>query len=705
MYEEEGVIQMLKVLSAFKIIWKIFIQNKMLMILFFVSIFYNVYFFYSYLFSSFEPGEALVRSSFTVQGGILATIVIGIQLSRLEERTKFSEVLSTIYNGFLFSTLGKILFFVNLIFIYVLINMCVLLTMFKISEIPFSIFYLKSINYLVLYWMLSFLIGGVIGFLLSQWIKGKMIYFISLIVWLLISPLNYPFIIQLGIILDLPNTFELVDLLNIGQNNPHYRYHSFYGFSLETYQWLKRVYFLLILIVMTVVTLVIKGVKRGINSFILIMLLCVLFAINPFNEKSQILHFDREADAIAKKDSVYYQNTGLKNIYNNNFEVTKYDVDLSVNKHLSVNAKIDLKNTSKTAYANLHFLLYHDLLIESIVDKNGRKLKFKQDGDNVFLELGKSIFPNETNNFTFKYGGISSPFFFANEQAMYLPNHYPWLPTVSKYNTSMIDFGFQAFRLPLQPKNEIFYTINFDNNLKVYTNLQKVSSNKWEGKSTEGVYLISGSLDDTMINGENVVYPLTWDRILGGYSEFSTDMQSIIDLANEELGLNKTIQLKRIMFLEQSLNSDFPEQHMWIHNNTMIISPSQYFINDEIGLSINKNYLTYALIPALTWKSDGIVSDRMNELQLFDYSYAYFINLRKEGKKSDDESSEYYELYIGELEFTSEDPENLKLAKKIKDFLTNERIDQNQKINFFKNWYKEIKKNQKIDYQNILKEG
>lgn len=692
---------MYKILDSFLLYWRILISKKLNILLIFISFIYNIYLFYNFLFPSFEPGQALVKSSFIVQGGILVSIMLSIYLANMEKTIRFNEVLSTIQGANLYKTLGKISFFLSLINIYLFVNILILMIMFQVTDIPFSNFYLNSTLYFILYWGLSFTIGGLIGILLSFWIKGRVIYILSMIIWLLISPLNYPFIIQLGIFLKLPNTFEIINFLNIGQNNPHYPYQPFYGFALEDYQWFKRLFFIVSLLLAIILSLIIKGNHKLLNTVALISLTIVFgLLINEIQEKRQILHFDREADAILKKDSMFYENTQLE-MKQENFKITSYSIEVDYENFLKAEVLVDIKNTSDKNQKEINFLLYHDLKINKLTDENGLPLKYSQNKDSVKIITKKEIPPGKNLKINFHYEGLSSPFFFANKQAMNLLNHYPWLPTISKYNTIMYNHGYQTFRLPLQPNHDITYTLVLKNKNKIYTNLEKVSKNKWRGTTNHGIYIVTGSLNERIINHKSVVYPLTWDRLLTNFNPFSQRVEETLQKINKELNINRNVKVERYMFIDQSINTDYPEQHIWIHGKTVAISPNTYFFNDYNGLKMNNGYLTYGLVPAITWKNEGVFREDLKELRLFDYSYAYFLNIRSEFE-DEYKSSEYFDYYIQDLE-VQQDKKSFELAQSIQKYLNNENIPDEHKIKFFKNWYEKLRKgNGLFDIENFM---
>lgn len=702
------------IFNSLKVEFKIMIKSKLNIILLILAMSYNLYLYANYLFTVYEPGQVFVKSSYSVQGGILAFIMLGIHLERAEKICNIKEVIETIHNGMIKKIIAKFLFVLMITTMYVLINIVSIYFLFSINKIPFSSFYTDGIKYMLLYWEISFIISAMIGFFIAHCFKGKIVYIIALVIWLLISPMNYPFFIQLGILFKLDNTFELLDFFNLGQNNIYYPYNSFYGFSLENFQWIKKLLFFSILFGLNLIVIFRKGIQKS-KTIILLIIVCgfiSIFSVKELKGEQQILRFDREKDAIAKKDSEYYQNTELKSEYIVNFKINSYNIDLNVNKNLSAEVEVELENISKNYEKEIHLLLYNGFSIKELKTSDGDKVSFQQNKDNVIVNLNNEIKPNEKVKLKFKYEGVSSPFFVANNRAIYLPNYYAWIPMVSEFNTIMINEGFNAVRLPIVPKNKINYFLKINENLNIYTNLEKEYHNTWKGTSNDGIYIVKGSVDEEIIDQTSVIYPLTWERTLSSFNSFKENVDKRIDKIINDLNLNNTVNIDRVMFLETTITSDKYYQQISFNSKALTINPNLYFINGYDSFNSFDKGITSGLIASLTWKKDSIVTDKLEELSLFDNSYAYFLN-----NFFDDTSAgiNLLEGYIYDLEYNfevSQIPEsgikfnkekNLEVALKLKEYIDNTAITDNEKSNFFKSWYEKINVGNIPSIEEILK--
>jgi len=208
--------------------------------------------------------------------------------------------------------------------------------------------------------------------------------------------------------------------------------------------------------------------------------------------------------------------------------------------------------------------------------------------------------------------------------------------------------------------------------------------------SSNGIYFIAGSIGEQQLNGKSVIYPYTREKMLIGFNDFEPIVQNTIDKINEELQLGREMKIDRYVLVDQSLSTEMPEQHVWIHGNTLFISAAGFLFNDESGLLINVDYMTYGIVPAMTWKYNRIFSENLiDELHLFNLSYSHFLNMRESEEMKEKYSNiDYFEFRVEELQ--EKELELGTLVAKLKTYLHNENISEKEKIVFFREWYRNI---------------
>lgn len=95
------------------------------------------------------------------------------------------------------------------------------------------------------------------------------------------------------------------------------------------------------------------------------------------------------------------------------FEVERYDLKIDIDRQLEVEANIFVDKSDLDEY---DFTLYHGYKIDKVTDKNGKELKFKQDGDYFTVENNDE----GLSEICISYAG-SAPRFFSNSQGTSLP--------------------------------------------------------------------------------------------------------------------------------------------------------------------------------------------------------------------------------------------------------------------------------------------
>ncbi|GGM42924.1 hypothetical protein GCM10011351_31080 [Paraliobacillus quinghaiensis] len=685
----------MKTWNSVKISWKIFCRNKFSLLIFVLSLLYVETLFYHYLFLDYAPGETLSRSSFVVQGGIFVSMVLGVQIIRLEEKEKVDELLRSIQFGPLHKILGKSLFFLALILVFSLLSLFSLFLMLYFSDLSFSSFYLSSSLYILLYWSLSFLIGGMIGSIFAFWVKGRLIYVLLIITWLLISPLNTPFILQLALLFNIENTFELINILNLGQANPYEPYHALYGYSLETAQWFKKGLWITLLFAIVFLSIGFKTRRR--QNFIASLLFFLLTL--PFGyglaQEDQVLVFDREANAVFKYDYNYYKDHSdtIDRRDRSDILIKAYDIDLNTNRKFTASVDVTLQNIGGMGMDVLEFSLYHNLKVNRILYED-KQLNYEQTGDLISVELSSVIRPKQVLTLSFDYEGTSSPYFFANEQAVKLPFYFPWLPNTKK-SPAMKVYSNEIFPLPLHPNSEIKYSLSYSGPEPIYTNLKMQSDGKWKGTTKNGITLIAGSLGKKTINSMEVIYPLTWEDLVQGFDEFNKSTKTSISEITGILGIEEDFNIRQVIFRPTFSEVGMPEQFVWASEDQLIISSNIYFQNNKGSLKEVHPYLTYGLVPALTWKYEGFVFEDITYAQLFNASFSFWYNKNKGIERDHSFFSFYVDKLKREADFDERDPERrdskLRLqaivAQKLYNLITSSSVNQR----FFREWYGELK--------------
>lgn len=123
-------------------------------------------------------------------------------------------------------------------------------------------------------------------------------------------------------------------------------------------------------------------------------------------------------------DYLFYTENEQKN-QEPDFEVTSYDMDLSIYRQLDAEVSMTLSDTGLEYY---NFTLYHGYNVLKITDIEGNALKYNREGDYVTV-----IGNGNLQLISIKYSGYS-PILYSNYQACSLPGflHITLFPDFTK---------------------------------------------------------------------------------------------------------------------------------------------------------------------------------------------------------------------------------------------------------------------------------
>lgn len=685
------------IFSSIKIGFLTFFRLKYPIIILLLSIIYTSFLFRHFIFSDiFNPGEALIRSSFIVQGIILISMFFGVYTIRVEEQNNLNDIYTSIKGALFFHYLGRLIFFILIITIYCSLSIVVLWTFYFISGLPISMLYYQSVRYIILYWFLSALVGFFVGVLLSKWIKGKAIYPSLLVVWLLISPMNYPFITQLTILLNLKNPYDVINFLNIGQIDPHRKYDPLYGFPLESFNWYKKWFFLVITLLL-LLTLISRKIKRVSFAYLLVgvfLLLTIFPIVKNLKSEEQVVYTGTEPQSINTYDVSYYRlNRSEMNIQSQDLTINKYDINFKLNPDLQLKVVTSVKNNGHDV-SKINFTLYHDLKVSSI-KYNGNLISFQQKKDQLTVKLPTSIKQNETFELVISYRGNSSPYYFANNQAIFLPYNFPWLPTINTGPAMKVD-NFDIYKLSLQARNTVDYNLIVNDDKDIFVNLNKVGPNHWQGIKTNGLTIVSGSITrNKLANSGEIIYPYTWEKVFENPATINANFDSIISSISDELELSRPINIDSYLYLPITTGGEPMSNSIWINNEQMIVSLDDFYPIQGGSLEKYEPLMTYGFVPALTWKYDNLSFNNMKYPQLFSNSFAYWYNLRYQESTIENKQT-YFNYFIENLDINEENDNESRRIKTISEnlynFINNKQIANEIKREFFVEWYKQMSK-------------
>lgn len=236
-----------------------------------------------------------------------------------------------------------------------------------------------------------------------------------------------------------------------------------YGMYAEIYRWNLIIFWISLLSFLFFKLCQIK--KTALKA----VLLSLTLLISTFNLVGYFYggsHIEKGAqlDSISMSDYLFYTENEQNN-QDPDFEVTSYDMDLSIYRQLDAEVSMTLSDTGLEYY---NFTLYHGYNVLKITDIEGNALKYNREGDYVTV-----IGNGNLQLINIKYSGYS-PILYSNYQACSLPGFFAYYPIPGFYKIT----GDYTTYNPIEIKSETEFNIRVDSARQFYSNLDEVKNEK-----------------------------------------------------------------------------------------------------------------------------------------------------------------------------------------------------------------------------------
>lgn len=236
-----------------------------------------------------------------------------------------------------------------------------------------------------------------------------------------------------------------------------------YGMYAEIYRWNLIIFWISLLSFLFFKLCQIK--KTALKA----VLLSLTLLISTFNLVGYFYggsHIEKGAqlDSISMSDYLFYTENEQKN-QDPDFEVTSYDMDLSIYRQLDAEVSMTLSDTGLEYY---NFTLYHGYNVLKVTDIEGNALKYNREGDYVTV-----IGNGNLQLINIKYSGYS-PILYSNYQACSLPGFFAYYPIPGFYKIT----GDYTTYNPIDIKSETEFNIRVDSARQFYSNLDEVKNEK-----------------------------------------------------------------------------------------------------------------------------------------------------------------------------------------------------------------------------------
>lgn len=236
-----------------------------------------------------------------------------------------------------------------------------------------------------------------------------------------------------------------------------------YGMYAEIYRWNLIIFWISLLSFLFFKLCQIK--KTALKA----VLLSLTLLISTFNLVGYFYggsHIEKGAqlDSISMSDYLFYTENEQKN-QDPDFEVTSYDMDLSIYRQLDAEVSMTLSDTGLEYY---NFTLYHGYNVLKITDIEGNALKYNREGDYVTV-----IGNGNLQLINIKYSGYS-PILYSNYQACSLPGFFAYYPIPGFHKIT----GDYTTYNPIEIKSGTEFNIRVNSARQFYSNLDEVKNEK-----------------------------------------------------------------------------------------------------------------------------------------------------------------------------------------------------------------------------------
>ncbi len=625
-------------------------------------------------------GNAITTSGWVTQILISCGISFGVMLSSRDYRNWCEETIDAIPYGFKYKIFARVTLLVIFAIILFVTGSITLSTIFLFINAP-KVYYIPTVAYILLYWIIPFVISGLFGMFWGQIIRTKFIYFIIILFSLLLGPL-IPFVANSFGLSGRGKYFEYYMLFSIGQLDPQSAIYESYGYTLNSELWLMR---LLQMIAMTLLLLSStirhsnKGKKIRKSIFVCVTLLWAISICRTntishvqleryrFKELNEFYNTNCMPDSALLGDAYSTNNYSDKELP---YSIEEYHICLNDGDEFCIETTI-----SMSINENCHqivFSLFHGFRVKKC-EIDCQNTSFRQECDALIVD--NFINKKGTHKLLIKYSGIPPANLYKDENKWILPAGFAWIPIeyIGKTMEDEKDIK-KYFSYPMN-KCAIPITLEYIGSNELFCSLKLQSNNIWSGIST-GTTVFCGWFDEYSNNSITIIYPaicpenpvhaeIFYDRLIESYPIITEEL----------LEKRKTISADKI-FMTTSLLYLHARGRLFIYEDHILACLSEDFSGRLIEVMDGIDTVK-AIAQNSNW--DNINPDYINL-----FLYGYIESLHERGRYRYDDYIPLRSMMIAAEE--NEEFEIVEICAKLHELIISEN-EENQ-ILFFRNFLK-----------------
>lgn len=498
----------------------------------------------AYLSINVEVGQFLQSSGYIGMASAIVGLLMGMLSARREQAEGFAETLSSI-PGDSVRGIAKLAAWSVIALLITMIAALEMVALVIYVDSEFVTFWNMIVNYVFLYWGMTLLSCGYVGYALEKLFPSKWWSLpIMFAFWIVISPANY-YILLLLSYLGMSDWLSVIfSYLNQGERNLEYAYRDVQGLHISFDVTMKKLFFyLLSLLLVSLVSLKQKHreksrkEKRTIyycSTICLILLIGVAVMAKSPLDKSVILDYETYYE---EQDRIYYKEAHEIPLSDfRPFQIDAYNVVVSShNNEIKYSVMMNISQESMRG-AWLPFTLYHGLNVNK-VKLNDTAVEWSRNGDTLFIKTSENM---NSLQISFDVNGHTGALHPVGGNSFFLASDFPWLPVPGIYKIAgILEYNGQLSYNSIFLDEETDYNITVNSSYKVFSNLPEEKHHVFVGKA-KGVSLLSGRLLEKEEQNIKITYPP--DR-LQNLESFLTNLQESVDQVARLLGVD-SIDLK-----------------------------------------------------------------------------------------------------------------------------------------------------------------
>ncbi|MCM1273297.1 MAG: hypothetical protein NC225_08940 [Clostridium sp.] len=287
-----------------------------------------------------------------------------------------------------------------------------------------------------------------------------------------------------------------------------------------------------------------------ISGFVCMIAACIFCA-----PSSNILMNENPEGTVMESQMYYGNDTGSREADFEKFEAVSYKMEMMINTRLKNSVEIEVTPCNLDCYA---FTLYHGFQVKRVSDQNGKKLRFSQVEDALYIYNDDS---EDISLLNIYYKGGSSTYY-SNALAIYLPGDFPYYPQPGIHDVYDRErYGYQSDFL----EKDAYFEVNISGHSNIYSNLDSTKKGSYKGYCRGPIFL-KGFLKKYDYRDVTVTYPYL-------NKEFSEEtIKKWIDTLKDGLGVSCPDKI----FFQPSVN-----QPKVIHKGDDYIIAPYIFDSDE----------------------------------------------------------------------------------------------------------------------------